>query len=354
MLEEPILMEQLNFIFNFFIRPSGTCDIMTTERGQNMIYLLFGTQSLILDKQLKKILKENLTEIDDFHLQKFIATETPIQDIISEVELSSLLGDKKAIVVYKPYFLSQEKNKEKIESIQDYKVLESYLDNPSNYNDLVFVLESAKLNEKSPFVKKLLKVARVIEAKEITKDEWPLYIATYFKKANIIIDDEAIQELSLRVQGDALRFTNEAKKLMLYTEHITLEDIELMVSRPLEENAFAIFDNLIKKQNDKAIAIYRDLLVANEEPIRLISLISNQLRLLLEVEYLRNKIPSYRDIASELGIHEYRVKLALGHLKQISRKKIIKKLDELYNLDLNIKSGKVNNFFSFEMFLIKF
>ncbi len=319
-----------------------------------MIYLLFGTQSLILEKQLKKILKDNLSEIDDFHLQKFTATETPIQDVVAEAELSSLLGDKKAIVVYKPYFLSSEKGKEKIESSQDYKVLEAYLDNPSDYNDLIFVLEAAKINEKSALVKKLLKVSRVIEAKEITKEEWPIYIATYFKKANVLIDEDAIEELSLRVQGDALKFTNEAKKLMLYTDHITLEDIELMVARPLEENAFAIFDNLIKKQNDKAIAIYRDLLVANEEPIRLISLISNQLRLLLEVDYLKSKIPSYRDIATELGVHEYRVKLALGHLKLLSRKKIIKKLDELYYLDLDIKSGKVNNYFSFEVFLIKF
>lgn len=319
-----------------------------------MIYLLFGTQSLILEKQLKKILKDNLSEIDDFHLQKFTATETPIQDVVAEAELSSLLGDKKAIVVYKPYFLSSEKGKEKIESSQDYKVLEAYLDNPSNYNDLIFVLEAAKINEKSALVKKLLKVSRVIEAKEITKEEWPIYITTYFKKSNVLIDEDAIEELSLRVQGDALKFTNEAKKLMLYTDHITLDDIELMVARPLEENAFAIFDNLIKKQNDKAIAIYRDLLVANEEPIRLISLISNQLRLLLEVDYLKSKISSYRDIASELGVHEYRVKLALGHLKLLSRKKIIKKLDELYNLDLDVKSGKVNNYFSFEMFLIKF
>ena len=35
-----------------------------------MIYLLFGTQGLILEKQCKKILKENLESIDDFHLQK--------------------------------------------------------------------------------------------------------------------------------------------------------------------------------------------------------------------------------------------------------------------------------------------
>ncbi len=319
-----------------------------------MVYLLFGTQGLILEKQCRKILKDNLSEIDDFHVQKFIATDTTIQDIIYEVELPSLLGDKKAVIVYKPYFLSSEKSKEKIESEQDYKVLEQYLDHPSEYNDLIFILEAPKLNERAVIVKKLLKVARVIEAKEITKEEWPVYIKTYFKKIGVSIDDDAADELAIRVQGDALRFTNEAKKLALYSDYIRLEDIELMVARPLEENAFAIFDHLVKKQNDKAISIYRDLLVENEEPVRLISLLANQLRLLLEVDYLRNEFPSSYEISSQLKIHEYRVKLALGHLRMLSRKKIEKKLESLFKLDLDIKSGKVDRFFAFEMFLIKF
>ena len=77
---------------------------------------------------------------------------------------------------------------------------------------MIFILEASKLNERSSIVKKLLKVAKVFEAKEITKEEWPVFIKKYFKKDDVNIDDSAVEELSLRVQGDALRFTNEAKK----------------------------------------------------------------------------------------------------------------------------------------------
>lgn len=319
-----------------------------------MIYLLFGTQRVILEKRLKMILNENLDQIDDFHLQKFVATETTIQDIIYEVELPSLLGDKKAIVVYKPYFFSSERTKEKIEADQDYSVLEEYLDNPSPYNDLIFVLEAPKLNERATIVKKLLKVARVFEAKEITKEEWPRFIKQQFKKDGAEIDDDAVYELLNRIQGDASIFLNEEKKLVLYTKHIRLEDVELLVTRPLEENVFAILRYLLKGENDRAIEVYRDLLVENEEPVRLISLISSQLRFISEVKYLKNKGKSSKEIAQTLGVNEYRVYPALGDANCISTKKMHSKLDELYQLDLDIKSGKVDRFFAFEMFLIKF
>lgn len=45
MLKELIMMEQLNFIFNFFIRPGGTCDIMTTERaGEHDLFIIWNAK----------------------------------------------------------------------------------------------------------------------------------------------------------------------------------------------------------------------------------------------------------------------------------------------------------------------
>ncbi len=319
-----------------------------------MLYILFGPQGLILENQCRKILKENLCAIDDFHCAKFSAYETPITDIIMEAELPSLTGEKKAIVIYNSFFLTGDKAKEKLKVEHDFDALEKYIENPNPDTDMIFICEGEKLQEKSGLVKLLKSQAKVIEAKEITKEEWPIYIRRYFKNLQVTIDDDAVDELAIRVQGDALRFTNEAKKLALYSTHLTLEDIELMVARPLEENAFAIFDFLLKKKKSSALQIYRDLLKENEEPVRLISLIANQFRLLTQIDCLSMTYPSNYDIAKVLGVHEYRVKLGLDHLRRINVKKIFKALDELYYLDLNIKSGKIDRFYAFEMFILNF
>lgn len=319
-----------------------------------MLYLLFGPQGMILEKQCKKIIKDNLEVIDDFHVIKFMADEVTIQDIVFEADQTSLTGERKAIIVYHPYFLSTSKTKEKIESLQDYKVLMEYLESPNTFTDLIFVLEADKLNERSEIVKLLKVKAKVIEAKEITKEEWPRFIQQYFQKLNVSIDPDATSELALRVEGDAMRFVNEAKKLALYTDHITYDDIQMMIARPLEENAFLIYDCLLKKDKSKAISIYRDLLVEGSEPVQLVGMLANQFRLLSEVSYLSTQYSSNNEIARVLGVHEYRVKLSRDHLRRITYKKILKKIDELYQLDLDIKSGVVDRFFAFEMFLIRF
>lgn len=319
-----------------------------------MLYLLFGPQGMILEKQCKKIIKDNLEVIDDFHVIKFMADEVTIQDIVFEADQTSLTGERKAIIVYHPYFLSTSKTKEKIESLQDYKVLMEYLESPNTFTDLIFVLEADKLNERSEIVKLLKVKAKVIEAKEITKEEWPRFIQQYFQKLNVSIDPDATSELALRVEGDTMRFVNEAKKLALYTDHITYDDIQTMIARPLEENAFLIYDCLLKKDKSKAISIYRDLLVEGSEPVQLVGMLANQFRLLSEVSYLSTQYSSNNEIARILGVHEYRVKLSRDHLRRITYKKILKKIDELYQLDLDIKSGVVDRFFAFEMFLIRF
>lgn len=324
------------------------------KEGTKMIYVLFGVQGLILENQCKKILKENLGVLDEFHYVKYSLYETSIDDILFDAELPSLTGENKAIVVYNSFFLASDKPKEKIKVDHNFDLLSKYLDTPNPSCDIIFIFETDKLLEKSVLVKKLKNIAKIIEAKEITKEEWPLYIKKYLARLNVTIDDDAAEQLAVRVQGDALRFTNEAKKLSLYRNHLTINDIELMVARPLEENAFAIFDFLLKKKKNEALKIYRDLLMENEEPVRLISLLANQFRLLSEIDYLTNQYSSNYDIAKVLGIHEYRVKLGKGHLKNISITKVLNTLDSLYRLDYEIKSGKVDRFFAFEMFLLKF
>lgn len=319
-----------------------------------MLYLLFGPQGMMLEKQCKKIIKENLTEVDDFHCLRFMGDETPIQDIVSFADQTSLTGERKAVIVYRPYFLKATRSKEKIESLQNYNVLLDYLKNPSSDTDLIFVCECDKLNEKSEIVKLLKEKAKVIEAKEISKEDWPRFISQYFAKLGVKITQDAANELALRVENDALRFTNEAQKLALYSSFLTIEDIETMVAKPLEENAFLIYDCLLKNNKKKALTIYRDLLVEGTEPVQLISMLANQFRLLSEVAYLLKTMPSQQAIAKELGVHEYRVKIAKDYLRKYRLHDIHEKLNDLYELDASIKSGNVDRFFAFEMFLLNF
>ena len=127
-----------------------------------------------------------------------------------------------------------------------------------------------------------------------------------------------------------------------------------MVAKPLEDNAFLLFNMLLDGKNAEAVELFKDLRVKNVEPVTLISQLANQFRLLNEVAYLSRKRMSKEDIASELKIKPGRVYILSKLLPMISEKTIHNTLDDLYQLDLDIKSGQVDRHYAFEMFILKF
>ena len=59
-------------------------------------------------------------------------------------------------------------------------------------------------------------------------------------------------------------------------------------------------------------------------------------------------------IAKELGIKPIRVQILKRQTYTMKEKAIHRTLDDLYNLDLKMKSGLVDHFYAFELFLINF
>ena len=80
-----------------------------------MNYILYGEQYPMIKKRLKKILAENLGEVDDFNVVKFEFSEDNINDIIDEASMLPLGYDSKAVVIDKATFLEPKGKKEIVE-----------------------------------------------------------------------------------------------------------------------------------------------------------------------------------------------------------------------------------------------
>ena len=55
-----------------------------------------------------------------------------------------------------------------------------------------------------------------------------------------------------------------------------------------------------------------------------------------------------------LGVKTIRVDIAKKQIYSVSENTVLKTLDDLFYLDYNIKSGAVDRFYAFELFLINF
>ena len=315
----------------------------------NMNYILYGEQYPMIRKKIKKILTERLGEPDDFNVAKFDMDNTPLEDAIMDASLLPLGYDRKAVIFDNVKFLDKGAKKEDVESILE------LIQEPNDAIDLLFVVRKGSIDDKSPIVDVIKSNGQILNFMNLTAEDWPVYAAKYFKDRNIQIDKDAILELVSRVDGDLNRFINEANKLCLYKDHLSIGDVVLMVSKPIEDDAFQMSNALIKGDNALALSIYRDLKLGGQKAIDPLSpMLASQFRFFSKVFFLYDKGLENSEIASELSCNPYRVKIALQSRRHLSRRDIAHVLDDLYYLDYQIKSGQIDRFYGFELFLINF
>ena len=303
----------------------------------------------MIKKRLKKILAERLGEVDDFNVVRFDLDEDEIDAIIDEASLLPLGYDRKAVIVDNATFLTNGGKKEDKEKI--YNLLTTSGDEV----DLIFIYHGASIDEKSDIFNFVKENGQILNFMNITKEEWPLYVRKYFKDRNVEIEPAAVSELISRVDGDLLRFINEADKLCLYKNKISLMDVTMMVAKPLEDDVFQISNALLRGDNAAALSIFRDLkLLGSRATDTLIPMLGTQFRFINQVMFLSSRGLDKKEIASELATSEGRVGVTLRNSRNLSRRQVAHALDDLYYLDYQIKSGQVDRFYGFELFLINF
>lgn len=320
-----------------------------------MIYLVYGEQFPLVSKRVKKIINSILVDgIDDFNYVRFDAKEMTVQDLVYECSLLPF-GDHKVVRVDNPYFLVSIREKISIEKDQKYSVLENYINQPNEFVDVIFVLESKTVNKKNDIYKLIEKKGKIFFEEGLSLETLNQTAKIYFQKKGVNISDEAINLLLERTGDNVSRFIQEADKLSLYGKEINVDDVHIMVPVPLEQNAFNICEFLITNQINKAIKVYRDLLVLKEEPVRLIALLASQFRLYTQISYLYTiEKNNQDDVASQLKIHPYRVKLMCRNLVRISYFQLLLVMEKLYQLDYKIKSMEVDPVIGLELFLVNF
>lgn len=314
-----------------------------------MNYILYGEQIPMIKKYLNKALLDRLGTPDAFNVVKLDFDDCEISEIIDEASMLPLGYDSKAVVISNCSFLTSQGNKEEKE-----KILSLLKSTPQEIH--IFMLYNGeKIDEKSSIFTFVNETGIIKYFINLKKEQWPLYIEKYFASKEIEIDSDAVNELALRIDGDLNRFFNEADKLCLYSNKITLLEVTLLVSRPLEDDVFQISNALLRGDNTSAISIFRDLkLLGSRSTDTLIPMLGTQFRFISQVMFLSYKGLNKSEIAGELNTSEGRVGVTLKNTRHLSRRQVAHALDDLYYLDFQIKSGQIDRFYGFELFLINF
>lgn len=322
-----------------------------------MIYFIYGNQGPTVKSQIRKIGESFLgsEKPDDLNFIKLDGNNFLVQDVVDECQYVALGYEKKVVSLENCYFLLKPKPKNKIDQDQDYDVLLKFVQSGGVEETLLILsVTSSSVDEKNELFKALKEKAKIVEITDPDEKGWNEYVKAFVNKKGITIDRDALIELATRTDGDVGLFANSIQVLTLYTDHIRYKDVCLLVARPLEDNTFLIFNLLLDGNNGEAVRTLKDLKINGVEPVTLISQLANQFRLLNQVSYLYRQRRTQEEIAKELKIKPGRAYVLSKYVYRVSENTIHQVLDDLYQLDLDIKSGQVDRYYAFEMFLLKF
>ena len=314
----------------------------------NNVYLIYGDEPYLIKKELSKII-DNSKVIQD-NIIRYNLDDVNISVALEEACTISMFDSEKLIICENSNFLTSENKKEINHDIDS---LVRYINNPFEDVTLVFVVNNEKLDERKKIVKELKKLSKVIECKKLDSHNLNNYIYDYFKDNGYKIEMSLVRLIIDKVKYDLGNIINECDKLMEYKDNdknITKEDIENVIRENIEDNIFSLTNAILDKDSTKALKIYNDLLLMGEEPIKLIVMISNQFRLILQVKLMVKNGYKQIDMANIIKEHPYRVKLALS--SNYSDKELIDNIKKLYKLDYDIKTGNIDKNFGLELFLL--
>lgn len=327
------------------------------KNGQvNLVYLVQGKEPY-LQELARKVFLETIVapEDQDLNVGRFNMEEVSIQTAIQDAESVPFFGERRLVLVDNPSFFTGEKEKKSMD--HQLERLQAYLENPMDSSVMVFFAPYDKLDQRKKIVKQLKKVAVLLDASELTERDVKQYIQDSLRNHQYTIQEEALEILLVKTQYSLTNSMKELDKLMIAsidTKMIPLELVESLVAKTLEQNIFELGESILKKEGVKALQIYHDMLLQKEDPLKMNAILLGQFRLLLQVSYLKREGYQEPEIQKTLGVHPYRVKIALQQSRRFGLPLLEKAFMQLVDTEYALKTSVGIKEMQLEWFILQF
>jgi len=264
--------------------------------------------------------------------------EKDFQDFKNEAQIASMFSEKKLLVLKNAFenFDFKEKISAEIEKFAKSEEV------------ILFYEEEIK---KDKFFQTLKKFSEYQEFQLLDGERLKNWVKKEFKKYQAKIDSAVLEKLIEFVGNDLWQMANEIKKLVAYkTGHnqittvtklcpeIEREDVELLVKSKIEIDIFKTIDAIAAKDKKRAIKLLKAHLEKGDSPLYLLSMINFQFRNLLIIKDLIEKnLSPY----SFTNLHPYVIKKSISLLGKFSFSELKKIYQKIFEVDLDIKTGKI-------------
>ena len=293
------------------------------------IYLISNESYRLINKEIKKIVKNNNFEI--FNMNK-----SSIKEILEEASYFSLDNNQKYLVVTNADVFSADKvNDTTTDSLLN------YFNNPNPNTILIFTTQKP-LDSRKKIVKELKSKYKIINTPKMDKKTINSLLTNYVKEQDFDIDWETVNYVINNSYSNLDIMFNELDKIMLYYNfpcRIKYQDVVAIVGTELDNNNFHFVSAVVEKKLDEALKLLNSLKIYKVDSNVLATLLAREYRLMYYVKKMyQNKI-SLSEICSNLSLADWQVNKLYNNGIHYSESELLKNLVDLCNIDMNIKKG---------------
>ncbi len=293
------------------------------------IYLISNESYRLIMKEVKKIVKDN-------HYVLFNLNKSSIKEVLEEANYFSLDNEKKYLVVTNADIFGSDKISDEITDL-----LIKYIANPNPNTILIFTTQKP-LDMRKKIVKELKSNYQVINTPKMDKKTLNNLLTKYVRDNEFDIDWETVSYIINNSYDNLDIMLNEVDKIILYYNFpckIKLSDVEKIVGVELDSNNFHFVSAVVDKKLDEAIKILNGLKVYKVDSTALVALLAREYRLMFYVKRLYSDGGSIEAICSILNLVDWQVNKLYNNGLHYSESELLKNLNDLCDIDMNIKKG---------------
>ena len=312
-------------------------EFLEKENKVNKIYYIFAENDYLRNKFRKEFIKKYVPEeIRGFNLSYVNPGEDYLKRLSAAVNTPPMGAERRFVISqFEPDdSLNQKEKKEFI------KIL-SHVDESCT---LVY-LTANKVDKRKKFFLTIKKMVKYYEFKTPRYRDLDKWIISRFREYNKKIDSQTVKILENMFSNKLEILNSEIEKIITrYPEKnkINYYDIKDIISREKfieDEEIFNFLDLIGDKKTDKALLSLKEMLNKGVYPLYLLTMLKNQIELLMQVKYYSQFTHDNKKIASKLGKHPYPVKKALQRSRNFTQLELEKILEEILNANYHFLTG---------------
>ncbi len=302
-----------------------------SEAGEiGPVYLFVGSSAFLMEEAWKKLLSKALPKGSrNFNGERVQAKEIEASNVIERLATTPMFGGRRFVMV------------ENVEAWgkEDRSAIENFIRRIPPSACLVMTASGRKNIE--GIAKAVEAKGKLVQFRSPGEKEAPRWLIERAKHLGKILSHRAAFLLVEMAGGEYHTLASELDKICTFAgerERIEAEDILEAASSQRHFTTFELLDHIRMRQAGKAIRSLRSLILSGELPLKILSTLAWQVRMVWQVRDGLQQGISEASLATRLGSHPFVIKKAREQAVHIADAELYRMLEAIGQTDTAIKS----------------